>query len=364
MSEPPVQPHHDRTPSRLLTPVGLFVALAVAYFLFEIRFVVVLVLVALLYATIIERPVRALERRRIPRRAAVLLLELALVAAVIIPALLIAPAAGRELNHFRKDEPASLRQTEASWATSSNAILRGPGRRGLHRIIAAIETPSSSSTRTTKTAVRGLRILLGGLACLIMAYYYLAEKDLLRELALDAVPRTQRDRCNRLWDDVERVIGGWLRSRLLLGPIAGAVSLVAFALLRLPYWPLLGLLTVLTEPIPIIGPWIGGVPAVFMALTISWQRALVVVAFILLRQFTIDTTVVPRLTQRELGMSPLTVFVAVLAGTELFGPIGALLAIPLAATVQVIVADVLAQRRAAGQDPFAATWRWLRGAGP
>jgi predicted PurR-regulated permease PerM len=362
MDVPPDHPDRDRGPSRLLTPVGLFTALAVAYLLFEIRMVVVLALLALLYATVIERPVRSLERRHIPRRVAVLSLELALVVAVIIPVLLVAPAAGREFDRFRTEEPARLRVTETAWATSPHAVLRGPGRRGLDRIITAIQTPPKSHGRTVGTAVRGLEVLVGALACLVMAYYYLAEKDLLRRLVLDALPHPQRDRFERLWDNVERVIGGWLRSRLLLGPIAGAVTLVAYALLHLPYWPLLGLLAAITEPIPIIGPWIGGVPAVFLALTISWQRALLVVAFILLRQGLIDAAVVPRLTQREIGLSPLTVFVAVLAGTKLFGPIGALLGIPLAATVQVLVVDALAQRRATGQDPFAATWRWLRGA--
>lgn len=362
MDSPPSLPERSRNPFRSLTPVGVFITLAIAYFLFEVRAVVVLVLLALLFATLIERPVRALERRRVPLRLAVLAIEGAFVAALIVPAVLVVPAAGRELDRFRKEEPARLRQTANAWATSSNALLRGPGRSGLERIIAAIETPSTSSKRTVNTALRALRVLIGGLACLVIAYYYLVEKELLRALVLDALPIGQRDRWDRLWDEVERVIGGWMRTRLLLGPIAGVASLIAFGLLRLPYWPLLGLLAGLTEPIPILGPWIGGVPAGFLALTVSWQRALVVVAFILLRQGAVDAFVVPRLTQREIGMSPLTVFVAVLAGTELFGPIGALLGIPLAATVQVLVVDVLAQRRAAGQDALSATWRWLRGA--
>jgi predicted PurR-regulated permease PerM len=361
MQPPPTLTDQNRGPSRILTPVGLFLTIAVAYLLFEIRLVVVLALLALIFATVIERPVRALERRRLPRRVAVLAIEVAFVAALAIPALLIVPAAGQELSHFRQNEPARLRQTEVSWASSSNALLRGPGRHAIHRVIVAIETPTTTSARTVDTAVRAVEVIVAGLACLVMAYYYLAEKELLRGMILDAIPIAQRDRWNRLWDEIERVIGGWLRTRLLLGPIGGIISLIAFGLLRLPYWPLLGLLAALTEPIPILGAWIGGVPAAFLALTITWQRAAVVVAFILLRQGFVDAVVTPRLTQHELGMSPLTVFVAVLAGTEFLGPIGALLAIPLAATVQVLVADALAQRRAAGQATFAVTWRWLRG---
>jgi predicted PurR-regulated permease PerM len=191
------------------------------------------------------------------------------------------------------------------------------------------------------------------------------EKDLLRRLALETVAPDARERWDRIWNDTEAAIGGWLRSRLLLAPIAAVATLLAFFILRLPYWPLLGLLAGLTEPIPILGAWLGGVPAVFLALTISWQRALVVTGFILARQGFVDAVVVPRLTQRELGMSALTVFAAVVAGTKLFGPIGTLLAIPLAAALQIVIADALAKRRVAGQKgAIAPVWRWLRGSRP
>jgi predicted PurR-regulated permease PerM len=341
--------------------VGLVLTLLVAYVLFQVKLVVVLALLAVLYATAIERPVRALERWRIPRRAAVLAIDVALVAGLVVPVLLLAPAAQHELARFRREEPARLHQTDAAWATSPHAILRGPGRRALDRVIAAIETPAAPSKRAVGVFAGVVKVVIAGLACLAMAYYYLAEKELLRRVALEAIHPRNRERWDRLWDDVEGVIGGWLRTRLLLAPIAAIVTTLAFGFLRLPYWPLLGLLAGLTEPIPILGAWIGGVPAVFLALTVSWQRALVVVAFILVRQGVVDAVVVPRLSKRELGMSPLVVLVAVVAGTEFFGPIGALLAIPLAAAIQVLIADALARRGVTGQAVGAPRWRWLRG---
>ncbi|MER3436615.1 MAG: hypothetical protein C4346_02775, partial [Chloroflexota bacterium] len=335
----PVQPlsaEPARIPQRRsLKPFGLLLMLIVAFLLLRAQIVIVLALLALLYATAIERPVRALERWHIPRRFAILLVDLAVIAAVLVPAVALAPAAGRELARFRQEEPARLRQTDAAWATSPHALLRGPGRQLLERVITRIETPATPGGQAAGAAVRLFKAIIAGLACLAIAYYYLLEKDLLRRLALGMLAPNTRERWSRLWDEVEGVVGGWLRSRLLLAPIAALATLVAFRVLALPYWPLLGLLAGLTEPIPILGAWLGGVPAVFLALTISWQRALAVTGFILVRQGFVDAIVVPRLTQRELGMSPLTVFVAVIAGTKLFGPAGTLLAIPLAAAVQV-----------------------------
>jgi len=127
--------------------VGLLLTLLAVYVLFQVRLVVVLALLPVLYATAIEWPVRALERWRIPRRAAVLVIDIALVAGLVVPVLLLTPAVGHELARFRREEPARLRLTDAAWATSPHAILRGPGRRALDRVITSIETPAAPSKR-------------------------------------------------------------------------------------------------------------------------------------------------------------------------------------------------------------------------
>jgi predicted PurR-regulated permease PerM len=145
--------------------------------------------------------------------------------------------------------------------------------------------------------------------------------------------------------------------------IVGIGSTLVFGLLGLPHWPLLGLLAGLTEPVPILGPWIGGIPAVFLALRVSWWLPLVVVGFILIRQSLVDTILVPQITKETLGLSPLIVFLSVVTGTALLGWLGALLAIPIAAVIQVIVTDYFATRRATDTS-MASSWRWLRPAGP
>jgi predicted PurR-regulated permease PerM len=85
-----------------------------------------------------------------------------------------------------------------------------------------------------------------------------------------------------------------------------------------------------------------------------------VAGFILLRQLVVDAALVPRVTKETIGLSPLTVFAAVLAGTHLFGPLGALLAIPMAAAVQIIIADALTGRVQTGLL-LPPGWRWLQG---
>ncbi|MGI8642585.1 MAG: AI-2E family transporter, partial [Thermomicrobiales bacterium] len=116
--------------------------------------------------------------------------------------------------------------------------------------------------------------------------------------------------------------------------------------------------------IPILGPWLGGIPAVIIALTDGWQKAAFVVGFIVILQFLENMVLVPRVMRGAVGLTPLTVFVAVLAGTSFFGLAGAVLAIPIAALIQVLLTDFLDTRRLARSAPSEtlAGWRWMRGA--
>ena len=90
------------------------------------------------------------------------------------------------------------------------------------------------------------------------------------------------------------------------------------------FWPLLGLWAGLTEIVPILGPWLGGIPAFIIALTQSWQQAVLVACFVVVLQMTENAVLVPRVMNGAVGLTPLTVFIAILAGTEFAGIAGAL----------------------------------------
>src|SRR5262245_39048279 len=299
----PTDPQRKRWPE--FSAAGLLVVFLLFYFVTRIGLVVELALLAVMYATVIDQPVRAIERRGVSRREAIVGIDIALIAGLVIPIMLLAPAASREFNRFRVDEPVQLRALDASWQTSSNPLLRGPGRQLVERAISVIEQPPAPRTAAVSAARRVLGAILGIVICLTIAFYYLMEKDLLHDLLLDTVNAPSRPRVERLWSAAEYAVGGWLRGRLLLGVIAGTFSTIVFGLLGLPYWPLLGLLAGLTEPVPILGPWIGGIPAVFLALTESFWLGLIVAVFILIRQVLADTILVPHITKETLGLSPL-----------------------------------------------------------
>ncbi len=358
----PILPVEDRGRPGI-TPVSLLLVLVVAYLLIKVQLVLVLVLLALLFATVIERPVIELEKRRIPRGLSILAVYIAIFGTITLGVMLVSPTIEKEADRFQQEAPAQLTELRNDWLKSRNGLLSGAGADALERAIQEFDDPSAPPRQLTIGIVAGIGGgVVGTLTVLVMAFYYLMEKQFLRRLVITQVSQSNRDRVARVWDNVEAQVGRWLRGQLTLCMIIGSASLIGYGSMGVRFWPLLGLWAGLTEIVPIVGPWIGGIPAVIIAMTQSWDKALMVGIFVVLLQLTENTVLVPRVMKGAVGLSPLTVFVAILAGTQYLSVAGALLAIPVAAGVQVILSDYLRGRRGPDVAETAMpNWRWMRG---
>jgi predicted PurR-regulated permease PerM len=351
-----------------LTPVNLLIVLIVGYLLIQIQFVLVLVLLSLVFATVIHKPVDALERRRIPRPLAILLVYVAIIGGLTVLFVALSPVIREQSISFRTDAPRSLAELRAAWQLSGNGLLAGPGQQLLGRAIAFIDNPSQQSISVPQGAALGFLTGVGGgvigfVTVLIISFYYLMEKAWLRQFVLSTRPADSRIRISRIWDEVEEKVGDWLRGQLTLCLVIGVSATIGYGVMGISFWPLLGLWAGLTEIIPILGPWLGGVPAVIIALTQGWEKAALVVGFVIVLQLTENAVLVPRIMRGAVGLTPLTVFIAILAGTEFAGIAGALLAIPISAAIQVVIAHHVASRREARLAGRASLpgWRWMRG---
>jgi predicted PurR-regulated permease PerM len=368
-TQPVVETHDPPTappdgPRRAgITPYSLLLVLLVAYLMIKVQLVLILVVLAILFATIIERPVNLLERRHIPRGLCILAVYITIIGTLILVGILIAPSIGREADRFRAEAPGQLTDMQNEWRTSSNALLRGAGVEALDRAIELIERPTAPPDEYAIGIVTGIGGgIIGAITVLVMAFYYLMEKAFLRRVVLEQLQPATRARVDRTWDRVEAQVGRWLRGQLTLCLIIGLLSTIGYGLIDVRFWPLLGLFAGITEAIPIVGPWLGGIPAFVIALTDSWQKAILVAIFVVALQTTENWVLVPRVMRGAVGLTPLTVLVAILAGTAFMNVIGAFLAIPIAAVVQVLVSDYLRSRREANRLPEAqgTGWRWMR----
>ena len=361
---PPAIPPSEQPGSRRgITPVSLFVVLAAGYLLIQVQFVLIVAALALLFATIVERPVQLIERKLIPRPIAILMVYIAIIGGLVGLFYLLSPTISREAQIFRDEAPAQIRELQQTWVGSSNPALSGPGKDLLGNILDFIDNPQAPAGGVSVDVVTNLvggvaAALVGFVSGLIIAFYYLMEKDLLRRLVVRQFRAEKGLRIDRIWAQVEVQVGRWMRGQIVLCLIIGSMATIGYAVIGVRFWPVLGLIAGITEAIPIVGPWLGGIPAVIIAMTQGWDKAVLVAIVIVVMQTAENAVLVPRVMKGAVGLTPLTVFVAIMAGTEFIGVPGALLAIPIAAAVQVVVAEMLkARQESANTEDLSMAWR-------
>jgi predicted PurR-regulated permease PerM len=329
---------------------------ALAYLLYLIGDLVIVFFIAIVLASTMRPAVDKLAEWRVPKGlAAVGVLVLALLVILGLLALTVPSFVNMVIDLFRGQE---LRVELNRLGTE----LRGLGWRSFRVLLPPLSLPEqlNSLLDTLENQAEAQAMpLAGGVAytlaqlvlTLVMAVYWLTSRESALELLLRLSPRQRRAKISKVWDDVETTLGAYMRGQLTLMLVVGLACFLGLLILGVPHAPALALLAGLTEAIPLVGPFIGGVPAVLLGLTVSWKAALLVAGWYVLVQQLEAHLLVPRIMQRAVGLNPLLVIVALVAGSTLRGVLGALLAIPTAAALQIltrqIVLDPVIDRRAA-----------------
>lgn len=179
----------------------------------------------------------------------------------------------------------------------------------------------------------------------VLSFYLLMERDNIKNNIFLLFPTLPRKRVTDLAHKVEVQIGLWLRGQLLLMLVVGVTTYIGLTLLRVDFALPLAVIAGLLESIAIIGPIIAAIPAILIALVSSPVEALGVGVLYIFIQQAENNVLVPRIMQATAGISPLVTILALMIGGTLFGLPGALIAIPTAAIVQVLVKDFISNSR-------------------
>ena len=185
--------------------------------------------------------------------------------------------------------------------------------------------------------------LLAFLFLLVMTFYFLIEKGRLdRLIAKYFAGKDQR--VVKTVREIENKLGFWARGQVLLCLNIGVLTYIALLLLGIPYALPLAILSGVMEAVPILGSLISTIPAVLIALTISPTQALLTgLAFFAIQQVQ-NNFVIPQVMKVAIGLNPFVVLLAITTGGELLGITGALLAIPITATLQLIIREALREK--------------------
>ncbi len=328
-----------RTCIVLLTLLG-------AYLLWELSEIVVVLFAAIIFASTIRPLVGFLVRHRVPQSVAVMLIYLLTFGSLLALIAVSVPPLAR----FVIDAVSGgilMDQVRTMLAPLPLFLYSNFG-----LILPVAEMPEQLGELMTEVNDAGrdqalpvaLTTLTGigqfGLA-LVISYYWLTTRQSLLTLLLRLSPVHHRARTQTIWDDIEQTLGAYVRGQFILVILIGIASFAGLLLIRVPYALALAVVAGLTEVIPVVGPILGAVPAVLIAFAESPTKGLLVIGWYILIQQLEANVLVPKVMESNVGLNPLVVIVAIVAGGTLNGVLGALLAIPIAGALQVIAQHLL-----------------------
>jgi predicted PurR-regulated permease PerM len=177
-------------------------------------------------------------------------------------------------------------------------------------------------------------------AVCILTLYFLVSLPAIRSLWLHFVPKSRRDRVAALGDEIFSRVGGFVLGNIVTSIVSGILTTVWLAIFGVPYPILLGLLVALLDLVPIIGSTIGGLIASLVALTRGLPIAIGTAVFFIAYRLIEDYLLTPRVMRHTVRLSPGLTVVASLIGAVLLGFIGAVIAIPAAAGIRLLLEEV------------------------
>ena len=317
--------------------------------------VLLLLFLSVLLASALEPMIGWLrERLRMGRVGTILVVYLAFFVVAIGMAFVVVPAAVNQGQRILAELPAFFDQVRL-WADNLRPVALSTSITALvdsvAEFFAPAPPPSPGEVVEVGTAVAEAALFL--FTMLAIVFFWLVEHARLQRYSLAFLPADRRAGARNAWNEIETRLGLWVRGQLILMGFMGVTTGVAYALLGLPGALLLGLIAALTEAIPIVGPLLGAIPAILVAATVSPELALVVALVYVVLQLIEGNVLVPIVMRNTIGISPLLVLFSLLVGAEVGGLLGAFLAVPIAASIEIVLSRLQARETPVAQDPAA-----------
>jgi predicted PurR-regulated permease PerM len=342
-----------------LIAVAIYLLVGMLNFFGAIRTTGLLAVAALFLAYLVYPLVRRLNRYA-PVLVSIIVVYafIALVGAFAVT--LVAPQIGRDITNFSHALPGLMTQFQRELISPQNPLI---ARIPLDSRMYLANLPSQFGALAQQygldTLQKSLPVLLSaaslGAALVIvpiLAAYMLLDASNVRRQILGLFPARRREKVHTIIDELDGVIGGFIRGQLIDGAIVGIMIFVMLMATHVPYALLIGIAAGLLNFIPYAGAVIGFVPSVILALAYNGpgNALLVALLFAVIQQID-GNFVAPKVLKENVGLSPLYIILAILIGSELFGLIGTFLAVPVAAMLRVLREQLLPMPATAAEAP-------------
>lgn len=313
-------------------------------FLFYIREVLFLVVLALMFSAAIDEPIDWLDRRGVPRWLGLIFIYLLVIGVFSVTIALIIPPIVSETHALLSALP-DLFQRAGVLITSTGIISEANKLTNLQSLATSFGNSLFGGTSTFFSTITGI---FGGFfttaLVLVMTFYLVVQENGLKKFIRSIVPTQNQPYVTSLTNRIQFRIGKWFRGQLTLALVIGIVSYIALRIIGVPYAFVLAIVAGLMEIVPYIGPIIAAVPAVFLVLDNPVKALLVIAAYIVINQLE-NHILVPKIMQKAVGLSPVVIIVALLIGAKVAGVMGIVLAVPVATAIAEFAGDFVKDRK-------------------
>jgi predicted PurR-regulated permease PerM len=340
----PGRPINKRSPFMigLTGALGVAVAFGLIELVIRARSVLIIIGLAVFIAAGLDPVVGWLTRHRIPRWTAVLIViasalgvAAAFLAAAIPPLASEATALAHQIPHYMhdlQDRNSQLGKLNVKYHIQQrlSKLVSGGGTSLVGGVLGAGELVLSTASFI--------------LAVLVLSIYFLAGLPRIKVFAYQLIPHSRRTRAILIGDEILAKVGGFVLGNFITSVIAGLGTYFWLLAFGVPYPILLAMFVALLDLIPVIGSTVAGAVVSLVALTVSVPIAFATLAFYIAYRLAEDYLIVPRVMRRTVEVPAIVSLVAVLIGGVLMGIIGALVAIPVAAAVRLLLREITIRR--------------------
>ncbi|TDA64484.1 MAG: AI-2E family transporter [Clostridia bacterium] len=313
--------------------------LAVLLFLYQVRQVLLAFLLAAALAYLLDPWVDYLQRLGLGRTWAILSLYVAGLGTLLVFAFYAVPGLQREVQALASSLPGYTRELEAVLDTYHRAELPATLTAVVQQVEDRLEAVVITSARQFAAALVGIVSQLVNIVLVpVIAFYFLRDKELIARYLVRSLPSSWREDLVPLGASINRILLGFVQGRLLVAVIVSALTALGLAIINMDFALILGLLAGVAEIIPYFGPLLGAIPALLLALPQGGYMPLYVAAVLVAVQQLESNLIAPKILGDSVGLHPLVVIFALLAGGYLWGVVGLVVAVPLAGVIRILLA--------------------------
>ena len=316
------------------------------WILYQVRDVVALFFLSVIFTATLDPAIDRMQRRKIPRPVAVFIVYIVSLAVIGGAVSLLIPPIASQAKDFAINFPTYGDRLSITFSgIEAYAKSYGFDLNIMNVVRDSFGGAFQSSGRIFSTTVGVFTLFISTIVVLSLTFYMSVKEDGMKGFIGSLTPKSQRDYVISLTERIQKKVGRWMFGQIILMIVIFLLDFFALSLLGIPYALILALVAGILEIVPYLGPIISATLATLVGLMISPLTGVEILITLTIIQQLESHVLVPQIMKKAVGLNPVAVILALLIGAELGGTMGAILAVPIATALGVFINDLAEGRK-------------------